>query len=143
MKKGLFAVAALAAIGWGVWRWWRSLPPHVADSQARLIVHAAACSLREATAQHDFDAICVAFDASNRLLAGRDPAALGDAEQARVWAPIFDVEDELCVPNAIVAMRLMGSVPPEKKYLVFQMSAKEAGLAGWTCPAMEQSFRAK
>jgi hypothetical protein len=143
MKKALIAVGVLAAIGVGLFLWWRSLPPHVSDSRARLMVHAAACSLRGATAQHDFDAICKAFDASNRLLAGRDPAALGDAEQARVWAPIFDVEDELCLPKAIEAMSLIGPVPPDKKYLVFQMSAKEAGLAGWTCPAMEQSFRPK
>lgn len=119
-----FAVIAMLAVAWVFW------------PSAHFATHTARCALIGGDARHDLALLCGAFEANERDLGGR---ACNERQAASI-SRFEALRTELCTPDVISIWQAIGNVPPGDKYGLMKRGAGEAGVADWTCAAMERCF---
>lgn len=122
------AVVAMLALAW------------VFSPSAHFAIHTARCALIGGDARHDLALLCGAFEANERDLGGRTCNETHEGEQAAFIARFEALRTELCTPGVISTWQAIGNVPAGDKYGLMKKGAGEAGVADWTCAAMERCF---
>ena len=99
------------------------------------------CTLTWGSAARDFDNLCAAGQAIAQLRAQRGGGERSMESVAQENAVILNAMDGFCSRAAIESTRVVGSVEPEQKYQLLRAAAEDAGVHGWSCPALEALFR--
>jgi hypothetical protein len=90
-------------------------------------------AIAAASAAHDLESICRDFqDTSDAHVdpTSRAVALAEDLEQSVTSERVFDV------------FVLVANADPAQRYAILRQAARELGVPQWTCPAIEQAFRA-
>ncbi|MBK7865332.1 MAG: hypothetical protein IPJ65_43400 [Archangiaceae bacterium] len=120
---------------------------------------AAACVAKGCDVRAELDSLCVAFDAADQLFTqhfkGRKFAELSPAESELAWSPLKPFVTEhrntmsgkspegeplLCCPSVIGSFVSLANVPDSQKAALLKQTATDAGVKGWSCPAMDRFF---